>query len=211
MKIKWFGHASFLIESKNGIKIVTDPFDKSVGYKIPDVHADIVTVSHSHYDHNAIDNVKGDFKVVDKEGKTEIKGIKIYGLNSYHDELKGQKRGKNIIFIIEVDGIKVCHLGDLGHIISKDLIPDVNVLLIPVGGFFTIDAITAKRIIDSVKPNLVIPMHYKTKVMGSAFPIDTVERFIKLFDNVEKVNSSLIELELNKLPKPVSIKILNFE
>ncbi len=211
MKIKWLGHASFLIEAENGIKIVTDPFDESVGYKIPNIEADIVTVSHSHYDHNAIDNVKGNFKIVDKEGKTEIKGINILGLNSWHDELKGMKRGKNIIFVIEVDGIKVCHLGDLGHMISKDLVPNVNVLLIPVGGFFTIDSTTAKGIIDLIKPNLVIPMHYKTKVMGASFPIDTVEPFIKLFDNVEKVNSNFIELEKDKLPKATLIKILDFE
>lgn len=165
MKIKWFGHACFYIVSDDGIRILTDPFDRTVGYKIPKVEVDVVTISHFHYDHNYINEIEGDFKVIDKVGEYNFKGIEIKGVDTYHDEVKGQKRGKNIVFNIKVDGLYVCHLGDLGHIPDNSQVEEigiVDILLVPVGGTYTIDASDAVKTVELLNPKVVIPMHYKT-------------------------------------------------
>ena len=142
MRITWFGHACFLIEGQ-GQRIVTDPFNDEVGYDIPQVEADIVTISHEHWDHNAVDTVGGNPRVVRQPGQLEINGIKIEGIGSYHDRSQGRERGRKNIYVYTVEGMRVVHLGDLGHLLSEEqikIIGSVDVLLIPVGGTFTIDA-----------------------------------------------------------------------
>ena len=178
MKIRWFGHACFLFESKDGTKIVTDPFDGSVGYKVPKIEADILTVSHDHYDHNYVEGVQGDPQIIRSEGEFEVCGIKIKGVSAFHDEVKGEKRGSIIIYVFEIDGLKICHLSDLGHLLSKAQIEEigkVDVLLTPVGGTFTIDAEGAVAVVEQLSPKLVIPMHYKTPAVS--MPIDPVDDF----------------------------------
>lgn len=196
MKIKWLGHSCFKITSSDSIVIVTDPFDKSVGYPLPEVEADIVTSSHSHFDHNYFKAVKGNFEIVNTVGVHDIKGIHIKGVNTFHDSEHGAKRGKNIVFVIEVDGIRVCHLGDLGHILTEEQIQEighVDILLIPVGGFYTIDDRQAVKVMEQLKPKIAIPMHYKTQVID--FPIETVDNFLKSTGG-EKILST--ELNINK-------------
>lgn len=126
MKIRWLGHACFLLESQDGTKIVTDPFDGSVGYKIPMLEADIVTVSHDHYDHNYVEGVQGDPQIIKSAGEFNIDNIRIKGVPAYHDEVKGAKRGPNIIYNFDIDGIKVCHVGDLGHLLSKTQLEEIG-------------------------------------------------------------------------------------
>lgn len=184
MKIQYLGHSSFKLIESTGISVVTDPYDNSVGYTMPEVTADAVTVSHHHYDHDAVSNVRGDPVILDKEIGYVLKdSVEISSIRSFHDNVRGKKRGDNIIFKFRMDGLDVCHLGDLGEDCSTDLIEmilPVNVLLIPVGGNYTIDAAMAKEYVDRIMPDIVIPMHYRAK--GCKLDIDKVDDFLDEFD-----------------------------
>lgn len=198
MKITWLGHSSFKLEESTGTTIVTDPYHSYVGYEMPKVDADIVTVSHAHNDHCFISNVGGDPTVLNRAGAYEIGGVHILAQRSYHDDQKGALRGDNIIFKYRMDGVDVCHMGDIGEecnaILVESLMP-VNVLLIPVGGNYTIDAVQAKEYVDRIMPDVVIPMHYKTK--DCEFDIDKVNEFLNLFDdeNVIYADGSTVEFD----------------
>ena len=190
MEIRYFGHASFLIKTKTA-KIVTDPFDpQMVGLKFPKVEAEIVTVSHNHQDHNRVDLVGGSPTVFDWPGEFEKMGVRIFGFKTYHDKEKGAKRGENIIFKIEAEGISVVHCGDLGLVPDDgflDRLGNVDILFLPVGGFYTIDASEAYELVKKIEPRIVIPMHYNhpklnQQVFASLTP---VEEFTKKF-GIEK-------------------------
>jgi L-ascorbate metabolism protein UlaG (beta-lactamase superfamily) len=211
MLIKYLGHSTFLIKDKEGIRIITDPYSPTQGihYKPVDEYADIVTVSHEHWDHNAVDSVKGNPVVIRGEGKRSVRGITISGIPTYHDSKRGRERGENTVFVFDIDGLRLCHLGDLGHKLSKEqisFIGRVDICLIPVGGYFTIDAIAAKEVIESIDPKVVIPMHFKTPSLD--FPIAGVEEFIKGMERVKRVDSSEYETEQDKLPPEREIIVL---
>lgn len=181
MKISWLGHASFLLETNQGTKIITDPYESggyagAVGYGSINVEADIVTVSHQHSDHNYTQGL-GEPRIVNKETKVTIKDVEIEGIASYHDEKKGKLRGKNIIFIIKVEGLKIIHFGDLG---TKDIdysrFQNIDIALIPVGGIFTLDAKGATEVLKQINPKITIPMHFKTPKLG--FDIEGVDKFL---------------------------------
>ncbi|MEA2021556.1 MAG: MBL fold metallo-hydrolase, partial [Candidatus Caldatribacteriota bacterium] len=185
MKIKWFGHSSFLIENEKGITIVTDPFDETLGYKLPKVKANIVTVSHEHFDHNYVRGIKGRPVVFKGSVKRESHKMEFRGISTYHDSVFGAQRGQNTVFTIKADGMKLCHLGDLGHILDTDQlnkIGNVDILFIPVGGFYTINSEQANQIIKEIKPGIIIPMHYKTEAIK--FSIDPIDIFIDGKNNV---------------------------
>jgi L-ascorbate metabolism protein UlaG (beta-lactamase superfamily) len=213
MRIKWLGHSCFKISSKNGIRIVTDPFDDNLGYRIPSVETDIVTVSHGHYDHNFVDCLNGDFEVIDKVGDFNVKGIPIRGVHTFHDEEEGAKRGGNIVYTFVVDDIKICHLGDLGHLLTPsqlEMIGDVDVLLIPVGGVYTIAAAQAVEVIKQLKPAVVVPMHYKTKALR--LNVDPVEGFEQLMGKAEKPTQQVVEIKKDELDKNnLKVYILRYE
>jgi len=183
MKISWLGHACFLLETSQGSRLITDPYESggyggAVGYDPINIEADIVIVSHSHDDHNNIKDFKNAL-IVREEGKTSIKGIEIEGTLSYHDKDKGQSRGENIIFTIQTEGLKIVHFGDLGtKDIDLNLFKDVDIALVPVGGTFTIDADEASQLIAEINPKIAIPMHYKTSKLK--FDIDGVDKFLKI-------------------------------
>jgi len=209
MKIKYLAHSAFLITSDSGTRIVTDPYQTSEGlhYGVIKEKADIVTVSHEHGDHNNVSAVQGNPTLA--KTSTEVKSIKIKAVPAAHDDKGGSQRGKNTIFCFEVDGINVCHCGDLGHLLTADqvkAIGKVDVLMIPVGGFFTIDAKTASKVCDQLKPGIIIPMHYKTEKMN--FPIAGVDEFLKGKNNVTRVNGSEIEIKAGKLPAAAQIMVL---
>ncbi len=178
MKIVWHGHSCF--EIRDGITVVTDPHDgKSIGIKPPVVKADVVLVSHDHFDHNCIRIVKGDPQIITDCEETVIGDLKIRGVPSFHDKEEGSKRGKNTIFCFEMDDIKFCHCGDLGHLLTEEqaeAIGPVDVLFIPVGGVFTIDSSDAKKVIETIKPSVVIPMHYH--VGGLSISVDSIDSFL---------------------------------
>lgn len=186
MKIKWKGHACFFIECSGKI-IVTDPFADSYGYPPIRETADIVTISHDHNDHNAWQNLSGNPLVIKQVGDFNIGEISIKGVASYHDQKKGAQRGNNIIFRIKAEGITLAHLGDLGHILNPDQLEElgnIDILLLPVGGTYTIDAQQAKQVLEQISPGIVIPMHFKTPHVN--LPITPVEAFISQFARVVK-------------------------
>jgi L-ascorbate metabolism protein UlaG (beta-lactamase superfamily) len=180
MKIRWHGHACF--EISDGKTIVTDPHDgKSIGIAQPVVKADIVMVSHDHFDHNCTRIVKGEnIKVVNGFGSKKIGDVQVTGMPSYHDEVKGGKRGENIIFKFVLDDISFCHLGDLGHIPDDENIEKigkVDVLFVPVGGTFTIDGVKAWSVVQKIRPKVAVPMHYR--IGGLSLSIQGPESFLK--------------------------------
>ena len=210
MKIKWLGHASFLITAENGTRIITDPYGDYSGLSYAPIGetADIMVVSHDHGDHSG-GRVKGNPRQVAGAGSRKIGAIEFKGINTYHDNSKGSQRGKNTVFCFTVDGVRICHLGDLGHALSKseiDEIGQVDVLIIPVGGFFTIDATTATAVYEQIKPGVILPMHYKND--KCSFPIAGVEDFIRGKKNVKKSDSSEIELKAGHLPQATEIVVL---
>ena len=197
MKIEYLGHSCFKLTESTGTSVVCDPYDPSVGYDMPRLTADAVTVSHKHYDHDYINAVDGNPTVIDKECSQDLSGVEINAIKSFHDGQRGKARGENVIFKFRMDGIDICHLGDLGEACSSELIDlllPVNVLLIPVGGTYTIDAEMAKEYGDRIMPDVVIPMHYREK--GCTLDIDKVDEFINLFDKecVEETDGGELEL-----------------
>ena len=210
LRIQWLGHACFLITSSDGTRVLTDPFDESVGYPVPAVEADVVSTSHSHFDHNSVSVVKGRPKVVKNAGETSAADISFLGVPSYHDDASGSKRGQNIIFVWEMDGVRLAHMGDLGHTLTDDQVAKigrVDILLVPVGGFFTIDAKQATKIVEQLSPKLVFPMHYKTDAID--FPIVGVDEFLAGKDNVERVNENFVAVK--ELPERTKIVVLNYK
>lgn len=205
MKIEWLGHATFIITSNNGIKILTDPYKSeglqgSIKYGPIKENVDIVTVSHAHSDHCHIPIGLKDATIVRNNIDDTINGIKIKTIDSFHDTASGKERGCNSIFVFNVDGIKIAHFGDLGHILDDAHIRElgqIDVALIPVGGVFTIDAKVASEIIEKIKPKIVIPMHFKTPKLG--FDIDKVDTFLINKKDVEQPGVSEIEINPSML------------
>ncbi|MFA5029860.1 MAG: MBL fold metallo-hydrolase [Patescibacteria group bacterium] len=204
MQIQWLGHSCFKIQTKNNgeeIIIATDPYGTQFcSSGVPKFKADVVTISHDHDDHNNLNAIMGDPFVVRGPGEYETKGIFIYGIPAWHDEQAGQERGANIIYRINTEGINLVHLGDLGHLLSDEQIEklgDVDILMIPVGGVFTIDAKKANEIIGEVEPRLVIPMHYKSPLFKEQ--VDGVEKFLK---ESGLPSETLDKLKINKKDLP---------
>jgi L-ascorbate metabolism protein UlaG (beta-lactamase superfamily) len=207
MHIKWFGHSCFLIET-NGKKILTDPFDESIGYPANFPEVDVVLVSHEHSDHNAVKNVKNYKQSIRGTVNQEIDGIKIKGVPYFHDEVNGAKRGKITIFEIQSEGLSLVHLSDLGTKLTKKEVTalgKVDILLIPVGSVFTIGPEEAWEVIAQLNPNVVIPMHYKTKYLR--FDLLGVDQFLKGKEYEEK---DTLEISKDTLPAPTKIYVMNF-
>ncbi len=201
MKIYYLGHSSFMLVTKGGTRIVCDPFSPEIGYAMPSVTADLVTVSHHHYDHDAADLVGGDFSVIEGACEQTFRDVQITSYKCWHDEYKGARRGENYAFKFEADGVSVCHLGDIGEPQNEQLcawLKGVDVLLIPVGGNYTIDAKTAAEYIKNIAPNIAVPMHYA--IEGGKIDIDGVQRFLDItgakavyVDELEATAGTLID------------------
>jgi L-ascorbate metabolism protein UlaG (beta-lactamase superfamily) len=213
MKVKWLGHACFLITAADGTRVMTDPYKTGafgLNYKPPEEEADVVTVSHEHDDHNNVAAVKGNPEVVRGAGVHHVKDVDFKGVATAHDQASGSQRGSNVVFCFTLDGVRVCHLGDLGHELSRQTVDEigaVDVLLIPVGGNFTIDASAANGVVDSLHPKIAIPMHYRNE-RASNFPVATEEDFRKLRPRVRVLNGSEIEVKKDKLPVETETVVL---
>lgn len=200
MKIQWLGHSAFKLIESTGASVITDPFEASVvGYGMAYISSDAITSSHGHNDHNNFKGVKGTPTIINTTGIYDINGIQIHSILSYHDKELGKIKGKNIIYKFQLDGVTVCHLGDLGEECTPQLVEQimpVNILLVPVGGNSTLDAEAAKEYVDKIMPDIVIPMHYKTK--HSDLDIDKLEPFLKEFDNDQIVELDASTLEFDR-------------
>jgi L-ascorbate metabolism protein UlaG (beta-lactamase superfamily) len=205
MKVKWLGHSAFLLTSGGGVKVLTDPyksgsFDGAVGYKPITEKADVITASHKHDDHYCLEGLPEGYECVTEVGTHEAAGLTITGFKTYHDTSEGKDRGSNIVFVIEIDGIRVCHLGDLGHSLSAEdaaAIGKVDVLLLPVGGFYTIGPKEAVDVMKTLAPAVTIPMHFKTEPLG--FPIKPVEDFLSLAGDAERPGTTETEITKDSL------------
>ena len=199
MKITWLGHSAFLLEESTGTTVVTDPYGESIaGHPMRQVSADAVTLSHHHRDHDEVSRVAGSPQVFDTVGAWEVKGVDITSMHSWHDPEQGGKRGPNLIFKYRMDGVDLCHLGDIGEECDAetgDLIGTVNVLMIPVGGNYTIDAAQAKEYVDFLMPDIVIPMHFRTP--SCAVDIGRLDDFLDLFDDeqIVRVDGDTLEVD----------------
>jgi len=180
MTITWYGQSCFRIEAKEG-SILIDPFSKEIGLRQPRIKDDLVLVTHEHHDHNNTDGAEGDTFVIRGPGEYERKGIHVRGILSYHDAAQGTERGLNTMYVIKAEDMTICHLGDIGQESLTDSqvedIGDVDVLMVPVGGTYTIDAKGAVQVISQIEPKIVVPMHYQ--VPGLSIKLDSPEKFIK--------------------------------
>lgn len=211
MKIQYLGHSSFKLTSSAGTTIVTDPYSPQIGFPMPKVEADAVTVSHHHFDHDNVAAVDGNPHIIDKTSNYNINEVEISGYKSFHDPVGGKMRGENVIFKFRVDGLTVCHLGDLGEECSAEIVErllPIDVLLIPVGGNYTIDAKAAKEYVKRLMPKIIIPMHYQVKNLK--VDIENINAFTDLFDENEIVqfNGSEIEITQNTLNDSAKIIVL---
>ncbi|MBU2544987.1 MBL fold metallo-hydrolase [Patescibacteria group bacterium] len=216
MIINWKGQSCFQIlttPNKNGqISIVIDPFDKDTGLKIPKLQADILLVTHDHEDHNNIKAVSGEYLLIDSPGEYDVKSTFVQGIPAFHDDSQGKERGGNTIYTIETEDMRICHLGDLGQkeLSSEQLdkIGNIDILMIPIGGTYTIDANEAVKIMAQIEPRIIIPMHYH--LPGLKHKIDGIDNFFKAL-NIKKVE---IMPKLSIKKKDISteeVKIIQLE
>jgi L-ascorbate metabolism protein UlaG (beta-lactamase superfamily) len=208
MKIRWIGHAAFYIETSQGLRIRTDPYDKSVGLPLSKLLADVVTVSHGHYDHNATGTVPGKPRILQGPIEEVVVGADIRGIPAFHDAERGTQRGANTIFVISADGITLAHMGDLGHQPTDEQIDDmgeVDVLCVPVGGVYTLDAQGADDLIARLQPAIAIPMHYK--IPGLKVAIADAGRFREGKANVREAEE--LDVNADTLPGVPEVVILS--
>ena len=210
MEIKWLGHSCFLIKGKERT-IITDPYHPSLGYSLGEPKADIVTLSHFHPGHSYIEGVANNPKQIKGPGEYEIGGTFITGIATFHDSAKGEISGKNTIYLIEMDGITLCHLGDLGHSLTSQLIEElgvVDVLFSPAGEISTISVDTAVEIIKQLNPHIAIPMHYKTDAL--ARNLEPVDKFLDKM-GIHKVDPiSKLLITQSSLPASTQVVVLNY-
>jgi len=210
MEINWLGHSCFRLKGKQAT-VITDPYPPDLGYSLGKPTAHIVTVSHQHLGHSYTQGISGEPRLVTGPGEYEIHGVLISGIATFHDRERGQQRGKNTVYVIEVDEISVCHLGDLGHVLTAEQveeIDDVDVLLLPVGGVSTINASIAAEIVRQVEPKAVIPMHYKTEAISRE--LEPVGRFLKEI-GVQQIDSQpKLSFTRSSLPASTQVFLLNY-
>ena len=210
MTINWFGHSCFRLETKES-SLLIDPFSKDIGLKPPRIKDNLVLVSHDHYDHNNLEGLNPEAFLIKNPGEYEKEGIYIRGIVSYHDKNGGKERGLNTIYVIKAEDITVCHLGDLGQDKLTDSqveeIGDVDVLMIPVGGKYTVDYKEAASIVTQIEPKIIVPMHYKMK--ESKIDVDGPEKFLK---EIGLVPEKLDKFKITKKTLPTEeMKLVMFQ
>lgn len=219
MNIQYYGHSCFKISAKpagRGQEEVTffiDPFDKSVGLRPPQGQANFVLVTHNHHDHNNVEALKGEPKIIDIPGEYSLKGINIIGISSFHDSQQGVKQGLNTIYVIECEDIRICHLGDLGCELTEkqvEAMGEVDVLMIPIGGKYTINHKEAIDIIKMIEPNMIIPIHFKIK--NSTVDIDDEKKFCNEIGNCSANHPSKINLKKSEIDgKKMEVMVMGID
>jgi len=214
VRVEWHGHSFIVVESPEGVRVAVDPHDgASLNLPVHRVEADHVLITHDHFDHNAVEVVSG-YRGVFKwrTGVFSAGGLRVEGLPSFHDKSGGELRGPNTIYVIEVEGVRVAHLGDLGHPLTSELVEKlrgVEILVVPVGGTYTIDAYEAREVVERISPRLVIPVHYW--VPGSTLPLDPLDRFLTLAKARRlRVDSTVLELDPGDLPEKTTVVVFDY-
>jgi len=211
MDISWLGHSCFRLKGKQAT-VITDPYPPDLGYSLGKPTAGIVTISHDHSDHSYIQGIDGDPHLINGPGEYEISDVLIIGIATCHDKEGGKKRGKNTVYLIELDEISVCHLGDLGHVLTAEQVEeigDVDILLLPVGGVYTINASMAAAVVRQLEPKVVIPMHYKTPALN--WELEPVERFLKEIGAKEVQSQVKLSLNKSNLPSSTQVILLDYQ
>ena len=209
--VEWLGHACFRIREPGGKSILIDPYDDTIGYRIPDYSCDILLISHDHFDHAAEQFVPTEHVTVKDEGTHEVGGVVIEAKTYPHDGEGGRKRGHTLAFRFEFVGLKFAHLGDMGEVPSQaemDFLRGIDCLMIPVGGHFTINADPATEIVNELKPPYVFPMHYMTRIL--TIPIGNVEDFLKGKSDVERIGDEKFTIDPENLPQRPTIIMLDY-
>jgi len=207
MNIIWHGHSFFEINTKDidnkELKIAIDPFDKSLGLKVPKTEAQILLITHDHSDHSNKKAIGGNPFLIEEAGEYETKGIYIKGVPGFHDDSQGEERGKVIFYIIEVEDVRICHLSDIGQ---KELTPeqveqigDIDILMIPVGGVYTVDAKQASNIISQIEPKIVIPMHYQVPKLK--LKLNSLDQFLKEIGSPNVEPQRKFKVKISDIPK----------
>jgi L-ascorbate metabolism protein UlaG (beta-lactamase superfamily) len=206
--ITWLGHSCFRIRSSQAV-IITDPFPPGLGYTLGKQTADIVTVSHPHPSHSYVAGVNEQHRLVKGPGEYEISNVLILGITTYHDVINGQSKGKNTVFLFEVDGVTICHLGDIGHILTDEQIEElgnIDILMIPVGGVSTINASMAAQTVRKLEPKVVIPMHYKTD--KTKRDLEPVENFLREMGQTQVEPRPKLTISRTSLPLTIQVVVL---
>ncbi len=210
MEITFFGHACIRIRGKQKTVII-DPYDEKVGKLLRDLEADITLVTHDHFDHNAVARLKQPGFVIDGPGEYEIGGVSVIGIATHHDDKGGAERGGNTMYVVEIDNLRLIHTGDLGHKLSQETLEEIgaiDVLMLPVGGIYTLDAKTAKEVVTQVDPWVVVPMHYKTADFGLK-ELTTVDDFLKEMGRTETAAVPKYSISADRLPEELQIIVLS--
>ena len=208
MEISWLGHSCFQLRGKN-VTLITDPFSPQLGHSLGKISAPIVTISHDHPGHNYAGGVDGEPRIVRGPGEYEISDVLITGVASYHDNKHGQELGRNTIYIIHMDDLVICHLGDLGHVLQEEQleeVADADMLLVPIGGQHTINAAQAAEVISQIEPHIVIPMHYSPPTGDAPNPLDKFCREM----GIEAINPQpKLSITRSTLPAETQVVILS--
>lgn len=210
MEIIWFGHSCFRLKGK-AVSIITDPCPPDLGYSLGRLSADIVTISHTHSGHTFTQAITGEFRVLSGPGEYELKSTFVTGISTWHDQVNGEKLGKNTVYLLEIDGLVLCHLGDIGHLPSSELIEeigDIDVLFVPVGGVSTVGGTTAADMVRRLTPKLVIPMHYKTPVLTRN--LEPVDKFLKELGLKEVPHQPKLSVTRSSLPLNTQVIVLDY-
>ena len=209
MEINWLGHSCFRIKGSRAT-LITDPYSPDLGYTLGKQSARIITVSHQHPSHSYVDSIGGEPRIIKGPGEYEISNVLIIGIATFHDSVGGQARGKNTAYLMEIDGVAVCHLGDIGHVLSDEQVEEmgnVDVLFLPVGGVNTINASMAAEVIRKIEPKAVIPMHYKTKALKRE--LDPVGAFLKEMGMGQVEPRPRISFSRSNLPLSTQVFVLS--
>ncbi|MDO8487951.1 MAG: MBL fold metallo-hydrolase [bacterium] len=211
MEFSYLGHSAFKLKGKTAT-LVTDPYDAKVGKFPKDTTADIVTVSHDHFDHNQVKLISGSPFVIDSAGEYEVKGVSVVGVGSWHDNSGGSERGANVLYVIEMDGLRICHAGDLGHKLTDpqlEALGSLDIVLLPVGGTFTLDAKQAAEVVQQLDPWIVIPMHHQQPGLDSAAfgKLAEVDVFLKELGKTVTPVPKLV-MSRDKLPTELQVVVL---
>ena len=221
LTLRWFGHAFFVVTSSDGVRVAMDPYG-DIGYPMPEVGADVVTVSHEHGDHNAPDRLAGSPAILRglKAGGADwnsisydLGDVRIAALPVYHDNVEGQKRGLNSIFVVETGGLRLAHLSDIGHTLSEatlEALGPIDILLVPVGGKFSIDGDQAREIMARLQPRITVPIHYKTPVTAG-WPIEDESAFLSGLENVKRLDSLTVTITPETLPSRPEVWVMRYE